>query len=119
MNVLLLILTFLLTLVSIIGLLAFVEKRSKKKIRLILETSLDQLIKENKLLLQDIEFFGRRAIGLDKKNKKLGFVDYADNVVNKFCVDLNNIFFSRVNEIRDESSGDIKEVSIELKKKNY
>jgi hypothetical protein len=99
--------------------LAFIEERGKKKIRLTLEKSLDWLIKENKLLPEDTEFFGRKAIGLDKKNKKLVFIDYADNVVNQFRIDLNNLAFCRVNEIRDATSGDIKEVFIELKKKNY
>ena len=47
------------------------------------------------------------------------FVDYADNVVNQSCIDLNNLAFCRVNEIRNETSGDTKEVFIELKKKNY
>ena len=117
MYILLIILLTTLTLALIptllIRLLAFNEE-SKKQIRL----TLDRLVKENRLSLEDVEFFGRKAIGLDK-NKKLVFVDCSDNVVNQFCIDLDDIFFCRVNEIRDEASGVIKEVFIELKKKNY
>jgi hypothetical protein len=91
MNIALMILSLLLIPTLLIWSLAFIEE-SKKQIRL----TLDRLVKEKRLLLEDLEFFGRKAIGLDKKNKKLVFVDCSDNVVNQFCVDLDNIFFCRV-----------------------
>jgi hypothetical protein len=95
MNIALMILSLLLIPTLLIWSLAFIEE-SKKQIVLTLKKSLDRLAEENGLVFEDIEFFGRKAIGLDKKNKKLVFVDCSDNVVNQFCVDLDNIFFCRV-----------------------
>ena len=68
MNILLM-MTFLLLPVLIMGLLTFVEAKFKKQVRSTLEKLLNQLVKKNKLelKLEDIEFFGRKAIGLDKK----------------------------------------------------
>lgn len=55
MNILLIILTLLLTLTLLIWSLAFIED-SKKQIRL----TLDRLVKENRLLLEDVEFLAER-----------------------------------------------------------
>lgn len=65
MNILLM-MTFLLIPVLIMGLLTFVEAKFKKRVQLTLEKLLNQLVKKNKLELEDIEFFGRKVIGMER-----------------------------------------------------
>lgn len=45
-------------------------------------------------------------------------MDHSKDTVDKFCVDLNEFAFCRINEIRDQTSKYIKRIFIELKNKD-
>jgi hypothetical protein len=115
MKLILRILLLTLTPSIIIRLLAAIDKKKKGRIASSVRESLSEIVRKNKLALAEVEFFGRRAIGLDIKNKKLAFVQYANTGMLQRCIDLENILFCLVKQARDPYTAAIKQVSIECK----
>lgn len=114
MDVLLIVIFFLLMPMLTIGFLGIVEYRRKLEVKRALEKALDQLTKENELMIVDVEFFRNKVIGIDKKNKKLVYANYRKEAINQFCIDLNLLAFSRVNTTIDKVSNGVKEIFLEV-----
>src|SRR5688572_15349099 len=108
MTTLLIIIFFLLLPTLIIVFLAILERRRKKVIKMALQEAICQLVNENGLLIVEIEYFRNKAIGIDRKRKKLLFVAHYKGFVDKSCIDLETIAFCRVGKTKDEYSKDIK-----------
>ena len=115
MNTLLIIIFFLLLPTFIICFLAILGERRKKQIKKDLKRKIDQLAKDYKLKVVEIHLFHRRAIALDKINKKLVFVNHHKEFVGQFCIDLETLVFSRIVKVEDESSKCVEKVFIEVK----
>ena len=75
MNILLIVISLLMFSICIIGILATMETRRKKRMQRFLRKASFQFIKENNLLMYELDFFECKAIGIDEKNKKLVFID--------------------------------------------
>lgn len=118
MNTFSVIIFFLLLPVLIIGFLAFIEEKKRKQIKRALEKEISQLINENNLGMLEIDFFRRKAIGIDRKNMKLVFVDFRNKPTDKFCIDLETLFFCRVVKTCDDPSDKIKKIFLEIRNKN-
>jgi hypothetical protein len=108
---------FLLLPTLIICFLAILEEKRKKQIKKDLKQAIGQLAKENRLQVGEIYFFHRKAISMDRKNKKLVFVNHHKKVVGQFCIDLETLVFCRVVKVKDEYSKDVEKVFIEVKNK--
>jgi len=117
MGTLLIIIFFLLLPTLIICFLAILEEKRKKQIKKDLKQTIGQLAKENKLKVVEIHLFHRRAIALDRINKKLVFVNHHKEFVDQFCIDLETLVFCRIVKIEDESSKRVEKVFIEVKNK--
>lgn len=117
MNTLLIIIFFLLLPTLIICFLAILEEKRKKQIKKDLKKTIGQLAKENKLQVVEIHFFHHKAIAMDRKKKKLVFVNHHREFVDQFCIDLETLVFCRIVKIEDESSKSVEKVFIELKNK--
>ena len=115
MNTLLIIIFFLLLPTFIICFLAILGERRKKQIKKDLKRKIGQLAKDYKLKVVEIHLFHRRAIALDKINKKLVFVNHHKEFVGQFCIDLETLVFSRIVKVEDESSKCVEKVFIEMK----
>ena len=115
MNTLLIIIFFLLLPTFIICFLAILGERRKKQIKKDLKRKIGQLAKDYKLKVVEIHLFHRRAIALDKINKKLVFVNHHKEFVGQFCIDLETLVFSRIVKVEDESSKCVEKVFIEVK----
>lgn len=117
MNTLLIIIFFLLLPTLIICFLAILEEKRKKQVKKGLKKTIDQLAKGNKLQVVEIHFFHRKAIAIDRKNKKLVFVNHHKGFVDQICIDLETLVFCRIVKIEDESSKRVEKVFIEVKNK--
>src|SRR6187402_2122380 len=117
MNTLLIIIFFLLLPTFVICFLAILEGKRKKQVKKGLKKTIGQLAKENKLQVVEVHFFHRKAIAMDRKKKKLVFVNHHKKFVDQFCIDLETIVFCRIVKIRSESSKDVEKVFIEVKSK--
>jgi len=117
MTTLLIIIFFLLLPTLIIGFLAILEGRRKKQIKKALQEAIGQLVNKNELLIIEIDYFGHKAIGIDRNRKKLLFVTYYKGFVDQICIDLKTLVFCRVGKTKDEYSKDVKKVFIEVKNK--
>jgi hypothetical protein len=115
MDALLMVISFLLIPILTIGFFGIIEDRRKHAVKRILDKALDQLTKENELLIADVEFFRCKVIGIDGKNKKLLYANYRKKAIDQFCIDLNILAFCRVNKIIDKSSNNVKELFLEVK----
>ena len=115
MNTLLIIIFFLLLPTFIICFLAILGERRKKQIKKDLKRKIDQLAKDYKLKVVEIHLFHRRAIALDKINKKFVFVNHHKEFDDQFCIDLKTLVFSRIVKVEDESSKCVEKVFIEVK----
>ena len=96
MNILLIVISLLMFSICIIGILGTMETRRKKRIQRFLRKATFQFIKENNLLMYEIDFFERKAIGIDKTNKKLMFIDIRKGYNHQYCIDLETLNFCRV-----------------------
>lgn len=114
MDTLLIVITFLMMPILIIGLLVILEGRRGRIVKGVLKKTVEQLTKENQLLIVDIEFFRNKVIGIDRKNKKLVFAEYRKGPVAQFCIDLSSLSFCRVNKTIDKSSNSVKELFLEI-----
>lgn len=117
MNTLLIIIFFLLLPTLIICFLAVLEEKRKKQIKKGLKKTIDQLAEENKLQVVEIHFFHRKAIAMDRKNKKLIFVNHHKKSVDWIFIDLESLVFCRIVKIEDKSSKSVEKVFIEVKNK--
>ena len=115
MNAWLIVLSFLLMPILIIGFFRIIEDRRKRAVRSFLEKALDQFTKQNELFIAEIEFFRNKVIGIDRKNKKLVYADYRKDAVGPFCIDLNLLAFCRIIKTIDNDSNDVKEILIEVR----
>ena len=118
MNTLSVIIFFLLLPVLIIGFLSILEKKRGKQVKRTLEKAISQLVNENNLGMLEIDFFRHKAIGIDRQSMKLVFVDFRNKTTDKFCIDLETLFFCRVVKTWDEFSDRVKKIFIELRRKN-
>lgn len=118
MNTLSVTIFFLLLPVLIIGFLSILEMKRGKQVKRALEKAIGQLVTENNLGMLEIDFFLRKAIGIDRKNVKLVFVNFRDESTDKFCIDLETLFFCRVVKTWDESTEKIKKIFLEIRSKN-
>jgi len=118
MNTLLIIIFFLLLPTLIICSLAILGEKRRKQIKKELNRKIDQLAKENKLKVVEIHLLHRRAIALDRINKKLVFVNHHKEFVDQFCIDLEMLVFCRIVKIEDKSSKRVEKVFIEMKNKD-
>ncbi len=118
MNTLSVIIFFLLLPVLIIGFLTILENKRGKQVKRILEKAIRQLVNENNLGMLELDFFRYKAIGIDRKNMKLVFVDFQNKTTDKFCIDLKTLLFCRVVKTWDESSGKVRKIFIEIRRKN-
>ena len=82
--------------ICIIGILATMETRRKKRMQRFLRKATCQFIKENRLSMYEIDFLEHKAIGIDKKNKKLVFIDIRKEHIDQYCIDLETLNFCRV-----------------------
>lgn len=114
MNTLIIIL-FLLLPTLIICILSFLDEKRKRQIKKGLKKKIDQLVKENKLKVVGIYLFHRRAIALDRINKKLVFVIHQNEYPGQFCIDLETLVLCRIVKIENESSKCVEKVFIEVK----
>ena len=117
MNTLLIIIFFLSVPTLIICFLAILGEKRKKQMKKDLKRKIGQLAKENKLKVVEIHLFHRRAIAMDKINKKLVFVNHHKKFVDQFCIDLETLVFCRIIRIEDESSKRVEKVYLEVKNK--
>lgn len=117
MDTLLIIIIFLLLPTFIICFWAILEEKRKKQIKKDLKKTIRQSAKENKLQVVAVHFFHSKAIALDRKNKKLVFVNHHKEVVDQVCIDLETLVFCRIVRIEDESSKHVEKVFIEVKNK--
>ena len=101
----------------IICFLAILGEKRKKQIKKDLKRKIGQLAKENKLKVVEIHLFHRRAIALDRINKKLVFVNHHKEFDDRICIDLETLFFCRIVKIEDGSSKRVEKVFIEVKNK--
>jgi len=115
MNTLLIIIFFLLLPTLIICCLVILGDKRKKQIKKDLKRKIGQLAKDYKLKVVEIHLFHRRAIALDKINKKLVFVNHHKELVDQLCIDLETLVFSRIVKVEDESSKCVEKVFIEVK----
>jgi hypothetical protein len=118
MDALLIVISFLLVPVLTVGFLGIVEERRKHAVKSILGKALGQLAKENELFIADVEFFRSKVIGIDRENKKLVYANYRKKALDQSCIDLNSVAYCRVNRIIDKSSHSVKEIFIEVKRKD-
>ena len=117
MNILLILISLLLFSICIIGILATMENRRKKRIQRFLRKVTFQFIKENSLSMYEIDFFESKAIGIDKKNNKLVFIDIRKGYNNQYCIDLEILNFCSIVTIKEKTSNQIEEVFIEVRNK--
>jgi hypothetical protein len=80
-----------------------------------LEKSLRQLTKKNELLVADVEFFRNKVIGIDRRNKKLVYVEYGKGIIDQFCIDLNSLSFCKIKRGVDKFSNRVTDISVEVK----
>ena len=117
MNILSVIIFFLLLPTFIVCILAIIEERRKKQIKRNLKRAIRRLVGEDTLSEMEIEYFRHKAIGIDRKNKKLLFVDIRNWVNDQFSIDLETLIFCRVVKTWSETSRHIEKVFIEVRNK--
>lgn len=93
MNILSVIIFFLLLPTFIICILAIIKERRKKQIKRNLKRAIRRLVGEDNLSEMEIEYFRHKAIGIDRKNKKLLFVDIRKGVNAQLSIDLETLIF--------------------------
>lgn len=117
MGTLLIIIFFLLLPTFVICFLAILEEKRKKQIKKEIKKTIGQLAKKNKLQVGQIYFFHRKAISMDRKNRKFLFVNYHKEFVDQNCIDLETLVFCRIVKIENEYSNCVEKVFIEVKNK--
>lgn len=89
------------TLVPIfLGARQVLKERRQKRNRLNLAKTYDRLLLEHKLSIEYSEVMGDRILALDKRNKKLLFIDHSEDNVHEVCIDLQRIASSEIVEER-------------------
>lgn len=98
---------------STIGISAVVKEKRRKQKQLQIAEAYERLVRQCKLAIEYSEFLRNRYIGLDRKNKKLVFIDHCDNQKQEQCISLHEIAESRIVHLNDESQH-IQFIALEL-----
>lgn len=106
----------MLSLPAFYGIRQVIRNMRGKKIQLALAIAYDQMILNNKLAIEHSEVLGNRALGLDRKNKKLLMIDHNGTDRQEICIPLNTISTTRIIEEKN-SKGIVQKVLLELKHK--
>jgi hypothetical protein len=106
MGTIIILIMFLLSITMLIGLLTLIDNSRKRKARIVLENSLNTLVRKHNLLIGDVEFFREKAIGLDIEKKKLVYVEKGRNERLEACISLSDFKFCLLYERKDSASGD-------------
>ena len=112
--IVIIIVSLLLVPTLVIGLIVFIETRRRQIVRTKLQGAIDQLAKDNQLLILEAEFFRDKVIGLDEIEKQLVFAHVHKNGLKTLCLALNSISFCRVTKMIDKSSSEVSQIFIQV-----
>jgi hypothetical protein len=115
MNTTIIIILFLLLPAIVIGLFKIIEVRKKRLVRSNLQRTIDELVKNNGLLISETEFFSDKVISIDKRNRKLLFAHFRKQGVKALCLDLRSISFCRVTKAMARFTGEVTEIFLQVK----
>ena len=108
-----LIIEILVGVVLVITMVVLLKLKRKKAIRNKLQSAVRHLILMNKLAIANLEWFNNKMIGIDKKNRKLIFVQVQKDEVQKLCIDLRLASTCRVVKTNHDD-----EIFLQLQLKN-
>jgi len=85
MNAIIIIVFFLSLPLMVLGLFKIIETRRKRIVRTNLQRTIDQLVRDDGLLIAETEFFRDKVIGIDKTNRKLFFAHFRKREMKTLC----------------------------------
>jgi hypothetical protein len=107
----------ILTIPALYGFKIMIREKVKRKKKLLLKLEYDRLVRQEKLSIESMEQFNGKLVGLDRKNKKLLFIDHAGPNKHHQCIQLLEIASCRVLQVEDQFQKGISKIYLELKHK--
>jgi hypothetical protein len=92
-----------------------IGKTNDAKKAIELKTAFDQLTRKNKLSVDEVELFNNKVIGIDKKNNKFVWIEFAGSSLWKRCISLNDLESHKIRNIVDKMDDCIFGIVMELK----
>jgi hypothetical protein len=86
----------MLSLSSAYGIRQIINERRRKKKQRELKVTYNRIVLQNKLSIEHSEIIGNRAIGLDRKNKKLLVIDHNNTSRKEMCIPLIAISSTKI-----------------------
>ena len=74
----------------------------------------DRLIRTHKLSIEDIDIFDDKAIGLDRKNKKVLLVAIHPETKLERCIPLHEVIGCKVKQTKDKHTNRVTTVSLDI-----
>lgn len=97
---------------SIIGFVYLYRAQKLKKEEQALGAALDRMMKKHKLSIELTESFNRRALGIDRKNRKLVWIDHSNDNKQEICFSLLGIMTCIIDNKNDDTNSKIEKVNM-------
>ena len=89
-------------------------KIRKRKRHLTLARAFERYLKTHKLSIEETDYFDNKAIGLDKKNKRLLLIDHSSRIKEAYCICLQKLHICEVKKIKDPASQSVSKIVMEF-----
>jgi hypothetical protein len=90
----------------------------KRKRHLALARAFERYLKTYKLSIEETDYFDNKAIGLDKKNKRLLLIDHSSRHKEAYCICLQKLHLCEVKKIKDPASQSVSKIVMEFLDRN-
>lgn len=117
-NIMVTILLLLLALALWAALVGIYHKVRRRKRHLALARAFEKHLLQHKLSIEETDIFGDKAIGLDKKNKRLLLIDHSRRHKEEYCICLQQLHICRVLKISDPASQSVSKIVMEFLDRN-
>jgi hypothetical protein len=97
---------------SIIGLLSLYRERKQGAQKMALGKAFNRLTQEHKLSVEQTDMFHKRALGLDRKNRKLVWIDHGSTQKQEICFSLLSVSSCTIAEVKDGFTAKIQKVKM-------
>lgn len=111
-------LLFLLVLASLMALVFWYPEIQKRKRHLALALAFERYLKTHKLSIEETDYFDNKAIGLDKKNKRLLLIDHSSRRKKAYCICLQKLHLCEVKKVKDPASQSVSKIVMEFLDRN-
>lgn len=118
MHSLIIVLFVLSVLTLLVALILLYPKIQRRKRHLSLARAFERYLKTHKLSIEETDYFDNKAIGLDKKNKRLLLIDHSSRPKKSYCICLQKLHLCEVKKVKDPASQSVSKIVMEFLDRN-